>query len=60
MKKEREQTTLRLPSELAEQLREQAQEMGMSLNAVILSILSEAQNPQRLSGRAQTPIRQCV
>ena len=33
---EREQTTLRLPAELLSKLREEAQERGLSLNALIL------------------------
>lgn len=36
---DREQTTLRLPTELLERLRRQAQEMGVSLNACIILCL---------------------
>mgnify|MGYP000094944693 FL=1 len=36
----REQTTLRLPAELMERLRQQAQEMGISVNTLILTILN--------------------
>ena len=35
----REQTTLRLPEELLERLRLQAQQMGISLNALIILCL---------------------
>lgn len=35
----REQTTLRLPPELLEKLRQQAQEMGISLNTYIILCL---------------------
>ena len=37
--KEREQTTLRLPPELLEQIRRQAQEMGISINGLIILCL---------------------
>ena len=36
---DREQTTLRLPLELMERLRRQAQEMGISINACIILCL---------------------
>lgn len=36
---QREQTTLRLPGELMERLRRQAQEMGMSVRDVVVWIL---------------------
>lgn len=36
MKGQREQTTLRLPPELLERLRKQAQKMGISQNACII------------------------
>ena len=36
---DREQTTLRLPPELMERLRRQAQEMGISINACIILCL---------------------
>lgn len=35
----REQTTLRLPPELLEQIRKQAQEMRVSVNAMILILI---------------------
>lgn len=37
----REQTTLCLPSELMERLRRQAQEMGISVNALILLLIDK-------------------
>lgn len=37
----REQTTLRLPPELMEKLRQQAQEMGLSVNALILVLIDK-------------------
>ena len=38
---EREQTTIRLPSELKEKLQQQADEMGESLNGLLLIICNE-------------------
>ena len=38
---DREQTTLRLPVELLEQLKQQAQEMGISINALILLLIDK-------------------
>lgn len=38
---DREQTTLRLPVELMEQLRRQAQAMGISVNALILMLIDK-------------------
>lgn len=38
---EREQTTLRLPAELMEQLRAEAQKRGMSTNAVMILALEQ-------------------
>ena len=38
---DREQTTLRLPPELMERLREQAQEMGYTVNDLIMFILRD-------------------
>lgn len=38
---DREQTTLRLPVELMERLRRQAQEMGISTNALILLLIDK-------------------
>lgn len=35
----REQTTLRLPTELLDRLRQQAQEMGISVNSMIILCL---------------------
>lgn len=37
----REQTTLRLPPELLEKLRQQAQEMGISVNELILILIDK-------------------
>ena len=42
MKKEREQTTIRLPASLKEQLQREAAEKGMSLNAVIVFKIQRA------------------
>lgn len=50
---EREQTTLRLPVELAEQLRRQAQEMGVSMNALMILAL-EAGLTVLQEGRSST------
>ncbi len=41
---EREQTTIRLPAELMEKLKQEAEKLGVSFNALILMILSEEQN----------------
>lgn len=41
---DREQTTIRLPAELKEQIQRKADGLGMSFNALILMILSEEQN----------------
>lgn len=38
---DREQTTIRLPAELKERLQQEADETGMSFNALLLSILSD-------------------
>lgn len=38
---DREQTTLRLPVELLEQLKQQAQEMGYTVNDLIMFILRD-------------------
>lgn len=38
---EREQTTLRLPAELMEQLKEEAQKMGVSFNAYVLILIDK-------------------
>lgn len=37
----REQTTLRLPPELLEKLRQQAREMGISVNELILILIDK-------------------
>lgn len=42
----REQTTLRLPAELKEKLNRKAKENGISLNAMILTILYDARQRQ--------------
>jgi len=39
---EREQTTIRLPSELKEALQREAQEKGMSFNDYVLSLIHKA------------------
>lgn len=39
---EREQTTIRLPGELAEQLRQKAYSMGVSLNYIVIYLLRKA------------------
>ena len=41
MKGQQEQTTLRLPPELLERLRKQAQKMGISLNQLILVLIDK-------------------
>lgn len=43
-KSEREQTTIRLPAELKEELQREADRKGISLNALVLMILNEEQN----------------
>ena len=45
--KEREQTTIRLPVELKEQLQQEADKRGFSFNALVLDILSNWVNRQR-------------
>ena len=44
---EREQTTIRLPVELKEQLQQEADKRGFSFNALVLDILSNWVNRQR-------------
>ena len=44
---EREQTTIRLPTELKEKLQREADRIGISLNALILRVLNEERNSQR-------------
>ncbi len=41
---EREQTTIRLPKELKEQIQRAADEEGISFNSFILKLLNEEQN----------------
>lgn len=43
-KSDREQTTIRLPTELKEKLQREADQKGISFNALILMILSEEQS----------------
>ena len=38
---DREQTTIRLPAELKEKLQLEADKLGISFNAIILSVLSK-------------------
>lgn len=45
-KLEREQITIRLPTELKERLQQEAKEIGIAFNAYILMILNEAKNRQ--------------
>lgn len=45
--KKREQTTIRLPIELKEQLQQEADKRGFSFNALVLDILSNWVNRQR-------------
>lgn len=44
---EREQTTIRLPSDLKEEIQRQADSMGISFNAFILIILEKWINRQK-------------
>lgn len=44
---EREQTTIRLPSDLKEEIQQQADSMGISFNAFILIILEKWINRQK-------------
>lgn len=44
---EREQTTIRLPSELKEQLQREAERMGMSFNGYLLWLIDKARQDQR-------------
>lgn len=44
---EREQTTIRLPSELKEQLQREAERMGMSFNRYLLWLIDKARQDQR-------------
>lgn len=38
---DREQTTIRLPADLKEQIQKAADEMGIGFNALVLSIISD-------------------
>lgn len=55
----REQTTLRLPGELMEMLRRQAQEMGMSFNDYVLLALNQYAAHKMESGRTLSHSPQC-
>lgn len=44
----REQTTIRLPSELKEQLQKEADEMGRSFNGYVLSLIEKGRKSQSL------------
>lgn len=46
MKSEKITTTVRLPSELAERLKKEAQNLGISFNAYIISLLLERHQSQ--------------
>jgi len=41
---DREQTTLRLPAELMEQLKQEAQEMGVSFNGYLLMLIHKGRH----------------
>ena len=41
---EREQTTIRLPTELKDKLQQEAERRGQSYNSMIIMILNEARN----------------
>ena len=41
---EKEQTTIRLPSELLQQFRKQADEIGVSFNEVVLIVINDFLN----------------
>lgn len=45
---EREQTTIRLPAELQEKLQQEADRRGISFNALVIMILSEARNHHQI------------
>ncbi len=49
--REREQTTVRLPVDLKEEIQRQADEMGISFNAYVLNALNAVQNNQEKSRR---------
>jgi len=44
---EREQTTLRLPADMYEQLQREAEAAGMGFNALVLTILADWLNRQK-------------
>lgn len=46
MKGQREQTTLRLPRALMDQLREQAQAKGVSVNQLLVTLILQALHPE--------------
>lgn len=46
MSDKREQTTLRVPQELMEWLKQEADKKGVSLNAMLLMILNEARKTE--------------
>lgn len=48
---QREQTTVRLPVDLKEEIQRQADEMGISFNAYVLNALNAVQNNQEKSRR---------
>ena len=56
---DREQTTLRLPPKLLKAIREQAQEMGVSANALILNVLISNPSIQRQLSQIETRNPQC-
>ena len=41
MKQSKEQTTIRLPAELMEQLKQEAAQMGISFNAYVLMLIDK-------------------
>lgn len=47
MIKEREQTTLRLPKDLKEELEKLAEEQGYTLNSFLIAIINEFFNKER-------------
>lgn len=55
----KEQTTIRLPAELKEQLQQEAERKGISLNALILMILNLERNRQEESHHVQLEKKQC-
>ena len=53
---EREQTTLRLPVELKEELKRQAQENGIGMNAIMILALEKGLEARK-SARGRTQIQ---